>query len=148
MLYGWNVNEVIGERIATLLVAEEYHASFRKILGNLSFGRLWSGQFPFSKKSGEVFMALVTMSLMYEGNELAGIVTVSSDATVFNKTKLGNLNRGSDKEGPNSSKIQWQHRPAIASSVSNLVLNVDFHIFICFGFCVCLVLLHGHGWRF
>ncbi|CAN0907543.1 Probable serine/threonine-protein kinase SIS8 [Linum grandiflorum] len=120
MLYGWEVNEAIGERIATLLVATEYHAPFRKILGNLSFGRSWSGQFPFSKKSGEVFMALVSMSLMYEGNELAGIITVSSDATVYNKTKLGNLNRGTDKQGPNSCRIQWQNRPAIASSVSNL----------------------------
>ncbi|CAN0914191.1 Pentatricopeptide repeat-containing protein At1g11290, chloroplastic [Linum grandiflorum] len=33
---------------------------------------------------------------------------VSHDATVCNKTKLGILNHGSDKEGPSSSRIQWQ----------------------------------------
>ncbi|CAN1184316.1 Serine/threonine-protein kinase EDR1 [Linum perenne] len=120
ILYGWKVDEVIGERIDGLLVSRKNHASFRRILGNLSYGRSWSGQFPLKKKTGEVFMALVTMTSMYEGNQLVGIVTVSSDAAVYNKTKLGNMNRVSDKEGPNGSKIQWQQRPAIASSVSNL----------------------------
>ncbi|CAN1253663.1 Serine/threonine-protein kinase EDR1 [Linum perenne] len=121
ILYGWKVDEVIGERIDGLLVSRKNHASFRRILGNLSYGRSWSGQFPLKKKTGEVFMALVTMTSMYEGNQLVGIVTVSSDAAVYNKTKLGNMNRVSDKEGPNGSKIQWQQRPAIASSASRFL---------------------------
>ncbi|CAI0414272.1 unnamed protein product [Linum tenue] len=119
MLYGWQEHEVIGRSMAELLVAEGNHASLGKILELLSFGRSWSGQFPLRKRSGEIFMALVTKSPMYNDNQLAGIITVSSDAAVFNKHNLENLSNVTIKD-TNFRRIQWHQRPAIASSVSNL----------------------------
>ncbi|CAL1401148.1 unnamed protein product [Linum trigynum] len=123
MLFGWQEHEVMGRSMAELLVAEGSHASLGKILELLSLGRSWSGQFPLRKKSGEIFMALVTKSPMYEENQLAGIITVSSDAAVFNKTNLENLSNVTIKE-TNFRRIQWHQRPAIASSVSNLATKL------------------------
>ena len=69
-------------------------------------------------------MAIVTKSPMYEDGQLVGVITVSSDAAVFN-----NVNSNQPREhGFNMKRIQWQPRPQIASvpqmasSISDLVL--------------------------
>ncbi|KAK8578806.1 hypothetical protein V6N12_069150 [Hibiscus sabdariffa] len=85
--FGWKSNEVLGLRDTSLLIAEEYHAPLKKILEKLISGQSWSGQFPFKRKSGEIFMALVTKSPLYEDGRLTGLVTVSSDAAIFNASK-------------------------------------------------------------
>lgn len=96
----------------------------------------WSGQFPFKKRSGEVFMAMVTKTPLYEGGELVGVITVSSDAAVFNsidsenrRTRQSGANGQPGVQRLNLKRIQWPPRPSIApmpqiaSSVSNLVLT-------------------------
>ncbi|KAJ6415245.1 hypothetical protein OIU84_004102 [Salix udensis] len=93
----------------------------------LSFGQSWSGRFPFKKRSGDLFMALVTKSPLYEDGELAGIVTVSSDAAIFNTENSENRPR---LPRLNLKRIRWIPRPPIApvpqiaSSVSNLASKV------------------------
>lgn len=100
-------------------------------------GESWSGQLPIRRRSGQSLIALVTGSPLYEDGELAGIVTVSSDASVFNQTSSGfmrtrrdNANEQSKFGKMNLKNIQWHHRPQIAavphlaSSVSNLVLTI------------------------
>ncbi|XP_045814763.1 probable serine/threonine-protein kinase DDB_G0271682 isoform X2 [Trifolium pratense] len=124
-LYGWKEHEVIGQRIADFLVAEEYYASLRKILQQLITGVPWYGQFPFKKRSGEIFMALVTKTPLYEDGVLVGIISVSSDAAVVNSKDFANgrtcQSRANDKPGTQRLKrVQWPPRPQIASSVSNL----------------------------
>ncbi|XP_058009631.1 uncharacterized protein LOC110654774 isoform X1 [Hevea brasiliensis] len=129
-LYGWKDYEVLGRSVAELLVDEEYYAPLNKIVGRLSFGQSWSGQFPFKKKNGDIFMAIVTKSPLYEDGKLAGIITVSSDAATFNSTANSeNLRTHQDRARVpriNLKKIQWRPRPLIApvpqiaSSVSNL----------------------------
>lgn len=112
-------------------------------------GKSWSGQFPLRKKSGEIFMAIVTKSLLYEEGEHVGVITVSSDASVFNNINSQHLrvnysqSNGQSRDGESHpKKIQWIPRPQItsapqvASSVSSLVLthtslvqmDVLFHI--------------------
>lgn len=102
----------------------------------LSIGLSWSGQFPFKKRSGEIFMAMVTKSPLYEDGELVGIITVSSDATLFNR--IESENRRTSKDRADDQHRGWQlnwnkshlhpGRPPvapvaqIASSASNLVL--------------------------
>jgi PAS domain S-box-containing protein len=127
-LYGWKEHEVIGQRIADFLVAEEYYISLRKILQQLITGVPWSGQFPFKKRSGEIFMAMVTKTPLYEDGVLVGIISVSSDAAVVNSKDFVNgrtcQSRANDKPGIQRLKrVQWPPRPQIASSVSNLVLT-------------------------
>lgn len=130
-LYGWKDREVFGQRVTEFLIAEEFHSPHKKIMERLASGQSWSGQFPFKKRSGEILMAVVTKSPLYEDGELAGFITVSSDAEIFNSINPQHPrpypNRGKMR-GLNLKKIQWQpHRPQIAqvpnisSSVTNLV---------------------------
>ncbi|OMP09650.1 hypothetical protein COLO4_05260 [Corchorus olitorius] len=122
-LFGWRSNEVIGQRDTELLIAEEYYASVEKIMDKLTSGQTWSGQFPFKRRSGEMFMALVCRSLCYEDGQFTGIITVSSDAAIFNGINpgsLGILQHGRPRR-LKMKKIHWHPpRPQIASSVSNL----------------------------
>ncbi|XWS48964.1 hypothetical protein CRYUN_Cryun13aG0122600 [Craigia yunnanensis] len=123
-LFGWMSNEVFGQRDTELLIAEEYHAPLKKIMEKLSSGQSWSGQFPFKTRSGEIFMALVSKNPLYEDGQLTGVITVSSDAAVFNGINSENLGSYQDHSRLRRLKmkrIQWHPpRPQIASSVSNL----------------------------
>ncbi|CAK9141839.1 unnamed protein product [Ilex paraguariensis] len=132
-LYGYKDYEVLGQRAEELLIDEEHYTSAKKIMEALSFGQSWSGQFPFKKRSGEIFMAIVTKSPLYEDGELVGIITVSSDAVVFNNKNSENMRTHQDRpngqpkvQGINMKKMQWHPRPQIASSVSNLASKVLF----------------------
>ncbi|KAK2664648.1 hypothetical protein Ddye_003222 [Dipteronia dyeriana] len=122
-LYGWKVHEVLGQKPVEFLIAEEYHSALMKIMEMLSSGQSWSGQFPYKNRSGQVFMAMVTKSPFYKDGELAGIITVSSDAAIFN-TIDSNFKKYEERNrvcGLNLKKIRWNPpRPQIASSVSNL----------------------------
>ncbi|KAK7406169.1 hypothetical protein VNO78_07789 [Psophocarpus tetragonolobus] len=132
-LYGWKDYEIIGQRVANVLIAEENHASLQKILEKLVTGVPWSGQFPFKKRSGEVFMAMVTKTPLYEDGELVGVITVSSDAAILNSRNSENKkifqsgnNGQAGEQRLNFKRIQWPPRPMIApmpqiaSCVSNL----------------------------
>ncbi|XVF10663.1 hypothetical protein REPUB_Repub07fG0201800 [Reevesia pubescens] len=123
-LFGWSSNEVFGQRDTELLIDEEYHAPLNKIMEKLSSGESWSGQFPFKRRSGEIFMALVSKSPLYEDGQLTGLVTVSSDAAVLNSINSENLGIYQDHSRLRRlqmKRVQWHPpRPQIASSVSNL----------------------------
>ncbi|XP_057978350.1 uncharacterized protein LOC131164855 [Malania oleifera] len=134
-LYGWKHYEVVGQRVVDLLIDEEHFITIKKIFERVSSGQSWSGQFPFRKRSGEIFMALVTKSPLYEEEDgrfvLGGVIIVSSDAAVFNGTRSEILkqyhDRGNGQQrvwGLNLKRIQWQTPPQIASSVSNLASKV------------------------
>ncbi|PQP96580.1 hypothetical protein Pyn_37223 [Prunus yedoensis var. nudiflora] len=125
-LYGWKDYEVLGQRVAELLIAEDYHALLKRIMERLRLGLSWSGQFPFKKRSGEIFMAMVTKSPLYEDGELVGIITVSTDAALCNRTES---DLRAFKDRANAQHRGWQLKypqppvvpvPQIASSVSNL----------------------------
>ena len=89
-------------------------------------------------------MAMVTKSPLYDDGELVGIITVSSDATLFNK--IESENRRTSKDRANDQHRGWQLNwnkgqsnsgrppiapvPQIASSVSNLVLMYNTTIFL------------------
>ncbi|QCD91636.1 Protein kinase [Vigna unguiculata] len=131
-LYGWKDYEIIGQRVTKVLIAEENYVSLQNILERVVSGVPWSGKFPFKKKSGEVVMALVTKTPLYEGGELVGVITVSSDAAILKSTNSENQTYKSASNGQpgvrrlNFKRIQWPPRPTIApmpqiaSSVSNL----------------------------
>lgn len=74
-------------------------------------------------------MAAVTKTPLYEDGEFVGVITVSSDAAVFNKINMKKLRMRQDvaHDQPrewklNMKRIQWHPRPQIPSSVYNLVL--------------------------
>lgn len=104
----------------------------------LSCGQSWSGQFPFRKRTGEIFMALLSKSLMYEDGELFSVITVSSDAAFLNKMNSGisrtpqSSNEQSGRWGINFKSIQRHQQLQNASLVSNLV--------VCY--CLCLLVTY------
>ncbi|EEF51112.1 map3k delta-1 protein kinase, putative [Ricinus communis] len=116
-LYGWKESEVLGQSVAGLIVSEEYSQPLNRIVERLSFGQSWSGRFPFKKKSGEIFMAMVSKSPLYEDGKLSGIITVSSDAQMSNGAHSENLRTQQDRARIpriNWKRIQWHPRPPIA----------------------------------
>ncbi|CAN8325648.1 unnamed protein product [Cochlearia groenlandica] len=140
-LYHWYAEEVVGYRTIDVLVTEEYRNCLTSIRNRVCRGETWTGQFPFQKKTGDMFMALVTKSPVYEGGELVGVVTVSSDATLFNRMHpLSNEHQQqahSSRHVSNLRKHQWHlPRPQIAagphvpviphisSTVSNLASKI------------------------
>lgn len=88
----------------------------------LSCGQSWSGQFPFKKRNGQSFMAIVTKSLWYEDDELYGVITVSSDGAFLNKINAEKTRTSQSSNG------QPRSRPQTGSSVSYLVLVVALFI--------------------
>ncbi|KAI3689569.1 hypothetical protein L2E82_47530 [Cichorium intybus] len=77
-LFGYEDYEALGQTVTDLLIYDEFQMSSEKILARVRSGQNWAGQFPFRKRSGETFMALVNKSPLYEDGELVGIVTVAS----------------------------------------------------------------------
>ncbi|PON46231.1 Mitogen-activated protein kinase kinase kinase [Trema orientale] len=140
-LYGWKDYEVVGQRCFTeLLIPEDYYVPLQKIMGRLlRTGEPWSGRFPFRTRGGKTFMAIVTKSLLHENGELAGVITVASDAALFDGIEAENSRSHEDganvqrrnQRRLNFKRIQWHPRPPvvpvapeIASSVSNLAAKL------------------------
>ncbi|XP_065858179.1 uncharacterized protein [Euphorbia lathyris] len=123
VLYGWKYYEVLGESVAELLVDKEYYKPFSAVIERVLFGQPWSGQFPFKKRSGEIFMAMVTKSPMYTDGKLFGIVTVSSDAELFNAAH-SEYYRCRNRDRAYQNRIQWNARPQIASPQNLFYANM------------------------
>ncbi|KFK28870.1 hypothetical protein AALP_AA7G059100 [Arabis alpina] len=137
-LYHWYAEEVVGYRTIDVLVTEEYRNGLMSIRKRVCRGETWTGQFPFQKKTGELFMALVTKSPVYEDGELVGVVTVSSDATLFNRmhplsSEHHQQAQSNNRHESNLRKHQWHLPrpqitelpqvpivPQVSSTVSNL----------------------------
>ncbi|KAL3833546.1 hypothetical protein ACJIZ3_008282 [Penstemon smallii] len=129
-LFGYIDCEVLRLKVIELLFIEEHHTTVMRIMESLSTEESWSGQLPLKKRSGQIFMALVTISPLYENGELVGMVTLSHDASVFNSTNSGNARIRAKVPGMNFKKIQWHKQtqiaalPQIASSVSDLASKI------------------------
>ncbi|CAL9204295.1 unnamed protein product [Musa hybrid cultivar] len=123
-LYGWLEDEALGKRVGDLLMNEEKIPYLGKIMDRLHRGQSWSGQLAFVKKSGEMFMAMVTKSPLYEDDDFVGVITVSSDAALLDENCSEMLRGNQDQaHGParTCKRVRWRRPPPIASSVSNLV---------------------------
>ncbi|XP_031124800.1 probable serine/threonine-protein kinase drkA isoform X2 [Ipomoea triloba] len=127
-LYGYKDEEAIGQSAIELLIDREHQEWAASISERLwpGSGKTWSGQLPCKKRSGQRFMAMVTKNPLYEDEELVGVITVSSDAALFNSITLGNLNRSYEAQHNGQAgirtiypkRLQWRPRPLIAPSVS------------------------------
>jgi len=81
-IYGWTLEEAIGNNIMHLTTPEANKGQAKQIMEMLNKGQRWSGKFNVRKKGGTKFLALVTNSPIYdENNILSGIIGVSSDIT-------------------------------------------------------------------
>ena len=95
-----------------------------KIISNLvRTGEQWNGQFPLLKKSGEVFVGLVTNTLIYDDNgETAGVVGVSHDARLFSSSVgVGRSLQPFTIKTKQYQQAQGMSGMSIGSSLSNMV---------------------------
>ncbi|RWW66338.1 hypothetical protein BHE74_00026303 [Ensete ventricosum] len=122
-LYGWMEDEALGKRVGDLLMNEERIPSLGKIMDRLHRGQSWSGQLSFVKKSGEMFMAMVTKSPLYEDDAFVGVITVSSDAALLDDNCSEMLRGYQDQaHGParTCKRVRWRQPPPITSSASKV----------------------------
>ncbi|KAM0935101.1 putative protein kinase TKL-CTR1-DRK-2 family [Dioscorea sansibarensis] len=132
-IFGWKEYEAVGNCVTDLVIAEQSHAFFEKLIDRINKGHSWSGQFPLKKKSGEIFMALVTMSPLYEDGNFVGVITVSSEAAMFNDMNSDRARAFKEqanvrlREGNgNFVRDQWPSQTQTMSSVSNLASKMVF----------------------
>ncbi|PKA46543.1 Serine/threonine-protein kinase CTR1 [Apostasia shenzhenica] len=131
-LFGWKSYEALGQKITDLLIDINRYPCWESTLERVYYGQTWSGQFPFKKRSGELFMAMLTMSPLNESGICIGVITVSSDASMLNNGSSEGTWTHSDEAvgefGEPKSNFKKVHRSPqlqIASSVSNLVQGPD-----------------------
>lgn len=78
-LYGWTSAEAIGRNISELTVPQVSAELADEIMTALRGGHDWSGGFTVQRKDGTTFPALVTDSVIHDGDEAVGLVGVSID---------------------------------------------------------------------
>lgn len=81
-LYGWAPEEVVGQSIMGITVANETAEEAARHMASLMAGNSWAGEFAVRCKNGEFLPALVTLSPLFDAAGAAvGIVGVSQDLT-------------------------------------------------------------------
>ena len=94
-------------------------------------GAWWSGQLPLRKRSGQIFMAMVTQSPLYENYELDAIVTVLSDAAIFNSTSSGNFRSLDDSNEQSNGRTKFEEdllQTSIADCICPASLSCGSHL--------------------
>ncbi|CAI5948448.1 unnamed protein product [Closterium sp. NIES-65] len=83
-LFGYTEEEAMGRNIVELLCCKKTsHAAFQ-IIARLQEGQCWTGNFPLTKKSGEVFDAMITdRPIIDSKGNVSMIVGVASDSRPF-----------------------------------------------------------------
>ncbi|MBA2783780.1 MAG: PAS domain S-box protein, partial [Rubrobacteraceae bacterium] len=95
-LYGWSAKEVMGRPIVEVTPSEDLAERAEEIMGELSHGRSWMGEFVVQRKDGTTFPALVTDTPVHdEQGNLIAIIGVSTDITQIKQTE--ELRRGEER---------------------------------------------------
>jgi PAS domain S-box-containing protein len=80
-LYGWPRDDVLGRRLADLLVPDAQRGSSEEIVSRLLRGEPWQGEFPVRRRDGSVFTAWVSDTPLRDADgRVVGAVGVSLDA--------------------------------------------------------------------
>eukprot|EP00249_Psilotum_nudum_P015269 c25234_g1_i1 orf=473-2905(-) len=131
LLYGFSESEVLGSNVIDLLVDESTRDAATKLVARLSMGECWAGQFPFKKKSGEIFPAMLTVTPLYDDNgSFLGVIAVSNDARPFGEqlSALSTIETSQDGNSSDASfRVEWQRlrNVPLASSIASLASKVS-----------------------
>jgi PAS domain S-box-containing protein len=87
-IYGWTVEEAMGQLITDITPTQQNREEALAIMEELAKGNFWSGEFAVQRKDGAVFPAFVTTSPVHDqqGN-LTAIIGVSADMSEMKKTE-------------------------------------------------------------
>ena len=87
-IYGWTVEEALGNNIITLTPVTFDKNKGNQIMDYLQRGESWSGEILVKKKDGSTFPAFITDSPIYnQQGEMTGIIGVSTDISERKKTE-------------------------------------------------------------
>lgn len=87
-LYGWSSASAVGRNIVDVTVPEISLSHANEIMGRLSQGHPWSGEFVVQHSGGRVFTAEVhNTPILDHSGELIGIIGVSSDISLRKQTE-------------------------------------------------------------
>lgn len=134
-LYGYSVQEALGQQAIELLSDVQDYSVARSIVDRVSMGESWTGQFPVKNKNGERFLAVATNTPFYDDDgTLIGIICVSSDSRPFQEVRVPmfserqsetNISYSNLRSSSAMAKLgldpQQPIQAAIASKISNLV---------------------------
>ncbi len=82
-LYGWPQDEMLGENIMKITVADLSHDRAAEIMDDLVKGQTWSGEMLLQNRQGRVFPAFITNTpLLDDEGRLVGVIGVSIDISV------------------------------------------------------------------
>jgi PAS domain S-box-containing protein len=76
-LYGWSASEVLGRPIFDMPVGPNEVAAAAEIMGRLSSGETWKGEFTVSRKDGSTFLAYVVTTPIVIDHVVQCLVGVS-----------------------------------------------------------------------
>jgi PAS domain S-box-containing protein len=87
-LYGWSVQEALGQSVYEIVVADEAREHASEIMEALTRGLSWTGEFRVRRRDGTSFLARVTDAPIYDAaGKLTGVVGVSSDITEMKRAQ-------------------------------------------------------------
>jgi PAS domain S-box-containing protein len=107
-IYGWSLEEALGQNIVQLTTPEPSKEQAMQIMKQLKIGKYWSGNFKVHKKDGTDFIALVSNSPVYdENNNLSGIIGVSTDISqeIKNEELLKQYNKELESSNERFEKV-------------------------------------------
>ncbi len=89
-LYGWKVDEVLGQTIFEMVVPEISEQQARQIMQELNSGKMWSGEFMVRKRDGTIFWSQVTDMPIYstDGQVMIGLIGVSMDISERKRVEI------------------------------------------------------------
>ena len=87
-IYGWPATAAVGRNILEVTVPQVSRSQGEEIMGQLTAGRSWSGEFAVRHRDGRVFVAEVhDTPILDSSGALVGIIGVSSDLSSRKQTE-------------------------------------------------------------
>ncbi|MDP3506248.1 MAG: PAS domain S-box protein [Myxococcales bacterium] len=87
-IYGWPATAAVGRNVREVTVPEVSRSQGEEIMGQLTAGRSWSGEFAVRHRDGRVFVAEVhDTPILDSSGALVGIIGVSSDLSSRKQTE-------------------------------------------------------------
>lgn len=117
-LFGYSEEEAIGRNVKELLIVDgKEDDEVASLSDRIRDGQSWTRQIPLKKKTGELFMAMVTDSPFYANDgKVLGVIEVSYDSQSFS---AGSTSFDDDSESPQPKNLP------LSTVFTNLVCMSD-----------------------
>ena len=80
-LYGYDETEIVGKTYKELSEGSDYEIIQGQIYEAINNGKTWEGEYYNKKKNGDIFLASVRITPLFDGNEIVAHVGIIQDIT-------------------------------------------------------------------